>query len=324
VTGGGIPLELHFLVFLEVCREERKVELLSKDKLHDKQGIEGGLLVDNALIHLLVDIIHHIKWHNIRGLSFAIKFMRTGKEIHQGTTNSINFAGLRGNGGPKNAKQNVGALRESKIASNDDLLGGAGVKRCEILLLIVLTINMHPYPTWRVLSSKLIAQESREINEVGVAKVFSGHPSHGDLLTVPKHESSKELLDQGDVVILLNLHERMESKLASDPHGFLKISTMLCEVRKIHDSLRANRILLERGIEFLHNKLLLLPIKTMIPRVVRKLIKVALPHIHIFLSRQSSQSQETIKLGLLSLFSKLFFCHPCLQFLGITSLLSNH
>jgi hypothetical protein len=100
---------------------------------------------------------------------------------------------LSSNGGLENAKQNVGALREPKSAPNDNLLGGACVERCKLLLLIVLTINMHPYPTWSVSSSKLIAQESGEINEVGVAKVFSSHPSHGDLLIVPKHQSSKKL-----------------------------------------------------------------------------------------------------------------------------------
>jgi hypothetical protein len=105
-------------------------------------------------------------------------------------------------------RQDVGALREPKSVPNDNILGGASVERCKLLLLIVLPINMHPYPTWRVGSSKLIAQDSREINEVGVAKVFSGHPSHGDLLTIPKHKSIKELVDQSDVVILLNLHER--------------------------------------------------------------------------------------------------------------------
>jgi hypothetical protein len=76
VIGGGLPLELHFLVCHEVCHEERMVELLIKDKLHDKKCIQGGLLVDNALIHVLVDIIHHIEWHNICGLSFSINFMR--------------------------------------------------------------------------------------------------------------------------------------------------------------------------------------------------------------------------------------------------------
>jgi hypothetical protein len=44
--------------------------------------------------------------------------MRISQEIHQGTTNSINFTSLRGNVGPKNVKQNVGALREAKSAPN--------------------------------------------------------------------------------------------------------------------------------------------------------------------------------------------------------------
>jgi hypothetical protein len=61
---------------------------------------------------------------------------------------------------------------------------------------------------------KLITKESGEVHEVGVAKIFSGHPSHGDLLTIPKHKSGKEVMNQGDVLMLLNLHERMEAKLA--------------------------------------------------------------------------------------------------------------
>jgi hypothetical protein len=73
---------------------------------------------------------------------------------------------------------------------------------------------MHPYPTRRSGSTKLIAKESGKVNEVGVTKLFSGHPSHGDLLTIPKHKSGKELMNQRDVVMLLNLHERMETKLA--------------------------------------------------------------------------------------------------------------
>jgi hypothetical protein len=110
VTGGSLALELHNLVFLEVCLEERMVEILGKDELHDKRGIQRSLLVDHAIIHLLVDVIHHIKWLNFRGLPFAIYFMRIGHEVHQTTTNSINVTGLGGNGGPKHAKQYIGAL----------------------------------------------------------------------------------------------------------------------------------------------------------------------------------------------------------------------
>jgi hypothetical protein len=70
--------------------------------------------------------------------------------------NSINVTGLRGNGCLENAKQNVGALREPKSAPNDNLLVIASVKRSKLLIFIVLTINMHPYPTWRGGSTKLI------------------------------------------------------------------------------------------------------------------------------------------------------------------------
>jgi hypothetical protein len=168
VIGGSLSLELHYLVFLEVCLEERMVEMLGKDKLHDKRGKQRSLLVDNAIIHLLVDVIHHIKWLNFRGLTFAIHLMRISQEIHQGTTNSINVTGLRGDGGSENVNQHVGALREPKSAPNDNLLVVAGVKRSKLLLFIVLTINMHPHPTWRSGFTKLIAKESGEVNEVGV------------------------------------------------------------------------------------------------------------------------------------------------------------
>jgi hypothetical protein len=216
VTGGSLALELHNLVFLEVCLEERKVEILGKDELHDKWGIQRSLLVDHAIIYLLVNEIHHIKWLNFRGLPFAINFMRIGQEIHQGTTNSIEVTGLGGNGGPEHAKQNVGALREPKSASYDNLLVISGVKWSKLLLLIVLALHMHPYSTRRSGSTKVIAKESDKVNKVGVTKLFSGHPSHGDLLTIPKHKCGKELLNQHDVVVPLNLHERMETKLACD------------------------------------------------------------------------------------------------------------
>jgi hypothetical protein len=253
VTGRSLALEFHNLVYLEVCLEKRIVEMLGKDKLHDEWGIQRSLLVDNAIIHLLVDVIHHIKRLNFCGLPFAIYFMRIGHEVHQATMNSINVTGLGGNGGLKHAKQYIGALREPKSASYDNLLVIAHVKWSKLLLLIVLTIHMHPYPTWRSGSTKPIVKESGKVNKVGVTKLFSGHPSHGDLLTIPKHRHGKELLDQSDVVVLLNLHERMETKLASDPYGLPKISTMLCKMREVHNSLRANWVFLERGTKLLHD-----------------------------------------------------------------------
>jgi hypothetical protein len=55
-------------------------------------------------------------------------------------------------------------------------------------------------------------------------------------------------MNQSDVVRLLNLHERMEAKLASDPHGLREICTVLGKMREVHDRLRTNRVLLERSI----------------------------------------------------------------------------
>jgi hypothetical protein len=282
VTGGFFALKLHNLVIHKVCREERKVELLSKDELHDKRSIKGSLLVENAIIDLLVNEIHHIKWLNMCGLPFAIYFMRVGQEIHQGPTNSIKVTGLRGNGGPEYAEQDVGPFGQPKSAPNDNLLVIPGVERSKLLLLIVLPIHMHPHATRSSSTTKLIPKESSKVHEVGVTNLFSGHPSHGDLLTISKHQGSKELLDQCDVVGLLNLHEWMEPKLASDPHSLSEVCTVLGKMREIHDRLRANRILLERSIEFLHDQLLLSADKATVTRVARESVHVPLPHLHKF------------------------------------------
>jgi hypothetical protein len=89
-------------------------------------------------------------------------------------------------------------------------------------------------------------------------------------------------MNQGDVVMLLNLHERMEAKLASDPHGLCKICTILGKVREVHDRLRANRVFLERSIELLHDQLLFFTDKATVTRVARESIHVPLPHLNIF------------------------------------------
>jgi hypothetical protein len=89
-------------------------------------------------------------------------------------------------------------------------------------------------------------------------------------------------MDQCDVVRLLNLHECMEPKLASDPHGLCEICTVLGKMGEVHDRLRANRILLERSIELLHDQLLFFADKAMVSRVARESIHVPLPHLNIF------------------------------------------
>jgi hypothetical protein len=100
-------------------------------------------------------------------------------EVDQASPNSIQVSGLRGNGGPEHAKQSVGLLRKPKSVPYDHLLIGAGVKWGKLLLLIVLSINMHPSPTRRGGTLELIPQESGKVNKVGVANIFSGYPSHG-------------------------------------------------------------------------------------------------------------------------------------------------
>jgi hypothetical protein len=81
VTGGSLALKLHNLVLYEVGFEKRMVEVLSMNELHDKRGIKGSLLVNNAIIDFLMNKIHHIKWLNMSGLPFAIDFMRIGQEV---------------------------------------------------------------------------------------------------------------------------------------------------------------------------------------------------------------------------------------------------
>jgi hypothetical protein len=89
-------------------------------------------------------------------------------------------------------------------------------------------------------------------------------------------------MDQGDVVRLLNLHECMEPKLASDPHGLCEICTVLGKIGEVHDRLRTNRVLLERSIELLHDQLLFFTDKAPVTRVARESIHVPLPHLNIF------------------------------------------
>jgi hypothetical protein len=144
---------------------------------------------------------------------------------------------------------------------------------------LVLSINVHPSP-WRGGSVELIPQESGKVNKVGVANIFTGHPSHGDLITITKNESSKELLHQSDVLVLLNLNEGMEPKLLCDPNGLNKVRTVPLKVIKVKYCPRANLPLLERGIKFLHDELLLPLIKVAISRFLREHIEDALPHLH--------------------------------------------
>jgi hypothetical protein len=124
-------------------------------------------------------IIHHIKrlWRGVRSL--AKDMVSINHEVDQASPNSIQVSGLRGIGGPEHAKQSVGLLRKPKSVPYDHLLIGAGVKWGKLLLLIVLSINMHPSPTRRGGTLEFIPQESGEVNKVGVANIFSGHPSHG-------------------------------------------------------------------------------------------------------------------------------------------------
>jgi hypothetical protein len=74
----------------------------------------------------------------------------------------------------------------------------------------------------------------------------------------------------------------MESELASETHGLRKILTVLGKMRKVHNRLRANRILLEGSIELLHDELLLFPKETTVMRVAWESIHVPLPHLNIF------------------------------------------
>jgi hypothetical protein len=131
-------------------------------------------------------------------------------------------------------------------------------------------------------------------------------------------------MNQSDIVMLLNLHERMEAKLASDPHGLREICTVLGKMREVHDRLRANWVLLDRSIELLHDQLLFFSDKATVTRIVWESIYVPLPHLNKLYSRQTIQGHKAIKLGLLSSLNTFLLSHPCLELLGISSLLSDH
>jgi hypothetical protein len=99
-----------------------------------------------------------------------------------------------------------------------------------------------------------------KLNEVGVDNLITGHPCHGKLFSIAKHKSGKELMHEDNVVVLLELHERVQAKLSGDPKCFLEVVT-LPKMVKINNLLRAN-LVGELGIELGTNDFLLPSMKT--------------------------------------------------------------
>ena len=57
--GGFLSLNLGRVMPHEVHKAQRRVGVVNNE-LHNEWGIDGGLFVHDAVIYLVVDIIHHI------------------------------------------------------------------------------------------------------------------------------------------------------------------------------------------------------------------------------------------------------------------------
>jgi hypothetical protein len=103
-------------------------------------------------------------------------------------------------------------------------------------------------------------------------------------------------MHEENVVVLLELHERVQAKLSGDPKGFLEVVTLL-KMFKINNLLRAN-LVGELGIELGANELLLPSMKTEIIGVPWQIIHLPLPHISKLGKGQVLERWRVIKLGL--------------------------
>jgi hypothetical protein len=135
-----------------------------------------------------------------------------------------------------------------------------------------------------------------KLNEVGVDNLITGHPCRGKLFSIAKHKSGRELMHEENVVVLLELHERVQAKLSGDPKGFLEVVT-LPKMFKINNLLRAN-LVGELDIELGANELLLPSMKTEIIGVPWQIIHLPLPHISKLGKEQVLERWQVIKLVL--------------------------
>jgi hypothetical protein len=99
-----------------------------------------------------------------------------------------------------------------------------------------------------------------------------------------------------NVVVLLELHDRVQTKLSGDPKGFLEVVT-LPKMIKVHNLLGAN-LVSELGIELGANELLLPLMKAEVIGVPWQVIHLPLPHISKLRKRQILDRGQMIKPGL--------------------------
>jgi hypothetical protein len=83
---------------------------------------------------------------------------------------------------------------------------------------------MHPQPKSGSGTRESIPKVTGKLPEARAANVIPKHPSHGNIFSFSKHHSGKELMNERNVVVLINLHERVKPKLLRDPKSLLKIS----------------------------------------------------------------------------------------------------
>jgi hypothetical protein len=82
---------------------------------------------------------------------------------------------------------------------------------------------MHPQPRSGIGARESIPKETGKVTEARAANVIPKHPSHWNIFSFTKNHSGKEPMNKSNVIVLVDLHERVKPKLLRDPKSLLKI-----------------------------------------------------------------------------------------------------
>jgi hypothetical protein len=113
------------------------------------------------------------------------------------------------------------------------------VERTELVLIGFHSMIMHPndIPSASGISPpKGVAKKRIPIAEVGLVWLVPGHPIDIPGIVLVEVESSEELMHMLDAIIMVELHDRVEPKLLSDPNPLVEIGLFmqLLEIQSVH------------------------------------------------------------------------------------------
>jgi hypothetical protein len=72
---------------------------------------------------------------------------------------------------------------------------------------------MHPQPRSGIGAGESIPKVTGKLAEARAANIIPKHPSHWNIFSISKYHSGKELMNESNVVVLVNLHEGAKPKL---------------------------------------------------------------------------------------------------------------